>query len=92
MTPSLDMAMFSGEVNDWGGSRDRRRSPKVVWTKTGPPVNHIDTSNVKNDSKTKIVTYCDHRILTLANSYLVKLGADVKNLTEHRIDSYEYLL
>lgn len=30
------MAMFSGELNPLGGSRDLNKSPKVVWTSTGP--------------------------------------------------------
>lgn len=36
MIPSRDIAMFSGELNPLGGSNERKRSPNVVWTRTGP--------------------------------------------------------
>lgn len=35
--PSLDMTAHSGFSKPFGGSKDLRRSPNVVWTSTGPP-------------------------------------------------------
>jgi len=49
MTPSRDMAMFSGDRKPGGGSRDRSRSPNVVCTRTGP-----------SEKKTRTVT-CAYR-------------------------------